>query len=138
MQPTTPAVSEHAHSVARKTAYGPRRVIRRAFTHSRDTTERHEALTQSAQDLRERVAGAFRRMARSVEAPTAHEETLDFYRSGGQDWTRALDRQSDHDMRARVAGAFRAMAHGAEAEAAQAQALRFYRSSGHAWARELR
>jgi hypothetical protein len=112
--------------------------MRRPSTHPHHETDRSEAGTQSEQGLRERVADAFRQMARGVEAPTAHEETMDFYRSGGQDWTRALDRQSDHGMRARVVGAFRAMAHGVEAEAAHSQSLQFYRSSGHAWARDLR
>ena len=41
--------------------------------------------------LRARVAAAFAKIARAVDARTAHAKTKDFYRSGGAAWTRALN-----------------------------------------------
>ena len=40
--------------------------------------------------MRKRVASAFRRMARGVDMKTAYASTVEFYRSGGQPWTRQL------------------------------------------------
>jgi len=40
--------------------------------------------------LRERVAGAFQRMAHGVNAPAAWASTVAFYRSGGQAWAKQL------------------------------------------------
>ena len=39
---------------------------------------------------RRRVAAAFQRMARGVESKAAYANTVRFYRSGGQAWTRQL------------------------------------------------
>ena len=39
---------------------------------------------------RNRVAAAFRRMARGVEGKAAYANTVRFYRSGGQAWARQL------------------------------------------------
>lgn len=120
--------------ISRTPSHGLRPTHHRPATRQRD---RSEGLSPSGQDLRARVADAFRDMAHGVDGPAAHEETLDFYRAGGQGWTQGLDRTPAHLVRARVAGAFRAMAHGAQAATSQARALRFYRSSGHAWADNL-
>ena len=40
--------------------------------------------------LRARVAATFRKIARAVDARTAHRKTQDFYRSSGAAWTRSL------------------------------------------------
>jgi len=46
--------------------------------------------TMSRRRLRERVAGAFQRMAHGVNAPAAWASTVAFYRSGGQAWAKQL------------------------------------------------
>jgi hypothetical protein len=43
-----------------------------------------------ARKIRTRVAAAFRRKARGVEAKAAYAASVRFYRSGGQPWTRQL------------------------------------------------
>lgn len=133
MQRTSP-ISERAHS--RRPSRGSTPAVRR-WSHARQVAGQPAGSTAGQSSVRELVESAFRRMAHGVDARRAQAQTLAFYRSGGQDWTRGLDRSPGHVVRARVAGAFRAMAHGAQAAASQARALRFYRSSGHAWAGNL-
>lgn len=46
--------------------------------------------TKQRNNLRASVATAFRQMARGAAAREAYSNTLWFYRSGGQEWTRQL------------------------------------------------
>ena len=41
-------------------------------------------------DGREALAAAFRKLGRGTQARTAWEQTKDFYKSGGRNWTRGL------------------------------------------------
>ncbi|MCL4799881.1 MAG: hypothetical protein KJ025_09865 [Burkholderiales bacterium] len=109
----------------------------RRSPHARHGAGQPVASTAGQSSVRELVESAFRQMAHGVDTRSAQAQTLAFYRSGGQEWTRGLDRAAGHVVRARVTGAFRAIAHGAQAATSQARALRFYRSSGHAWADNL-
>lgn len=45
---------------------------------------------RARRSLRARVAEAFRRMAHGARDKAAYAATVQFYRSGGQDWTRQL------------------------------------------------
>lgn len=45
---------------------------------------------REAKKIRTRVAAAFRRQARGVEAKAAYAAAVRFYRAGGQPWTRSL------------------------------------------------
>jgi hypothetical protein len=44
----------------------------------------------SARSVRARVAEAFRRMANGIGDKTAYARTVQFYRSGGHEWTMQL------------------------------------------------
>jgi hypothetical protein len=44
----------------------------------------------SARRVRSRVAEAFRRMANGVGNKAAYASTVQFYRSGGQEWSKQL------------------------------------------------
>ena len=46
--------------------------------------------TKKRNNLRARVASAFRQMARAAGAHEAYARTVWFYRSGGQEWARHL------------------------------------------------
>ena len=46
--------------------------------------------TKQRNNLRARVASAFRQIARGAGAREAYANTVWFYRSGGQEWTRQL------------------------------------------------
>jgi hypothetical protein len=51
----------------------------------------HDAVSKGRRrGLRTRVAAAFRRLARGVDARTAIVRTFAFYRSSGKAWARAL------------------------------------------------
>lgn len=45
---------------------------------------------REAKKIRTRVAAAFRRKARGVEAKAAYAASVRFYRAGGQPWTQSL------------------------------------------------
>lgn len=45
---------------------------------------------QTARTTRTRVAKAFRAMARAIEGKSAYGSTVQFYRSGGQEWAKQL------------------------------------------------
>ena len=47
-----------------------------------------KAMTRNQQ--RKAVVAAFRKMAHGVESRMAYASTVEFYRSGGQDWTKQL------------------------------------------------
>ena len=44
----------------------------------------------TARGVRAAVAEGFRRMANGVDGKTAYASTVEFYRSGGQEWTAQL------------------------------------------------
>ena len=46
--------------------------------------------TRSEPTLRERVAKGFRDAGKGVDARTAHEQTKQWFRSGGTEWARRL------------------------------------------------
>lgn len=56
----------------------------------KSTVARKTARHVSARSVRSSVAGAFRRMANGVARKAAYATTVQFYRSGGQEWSKQL------------------------------------------------
>lgn len=135
MKPTSLPNARRTVTGARRQTHVPHRASRHALTHRR--VVQAELRMRRTRDLRGQVAAAFRDLAHGVDASSAQEQTRNFYRSGGQDWSRALAERSDHGFRARVAEAFRVTARGVDEMTARARTLRFYRSSGQRWAQNL-
>jgi len=133
MQTTITPTAERSTTIVRRPAHRPHHASRHPAVYTKAPTGQPIA----SERMRSSVADAFRKMAHGVAASTAEDQTKDFYRSGGQDWARALTVLDGQALKSRVVDAFRQMAHGVQDAAAHASTLRFYRSGGQAWAQNL-